>query len=115
MLKLVKLGSILHVLPLQVNFSRSTITQGGAFRNTVWHLILFAYCLDLCYLTCVANRVTLKKFSETEFVNFYLHFISRLTAGVLAITLVFLQNSLIQFYNILIQTQRQFLGMNSKS
>lgn len=110
-LRLVNLGSKLQVLPFKVDLLQRALVRVGFKKDFLWHIVLVWYCLDLCHLCYVAKYVTLSSFSETEFVNFHLHFLSRLTAGVLAVILCFVKTSLMQFWNLLFQTQRKFAGM----
>lgn len=109
--QLIKLGSALGVLPFKIDITHRLFCHAGVFRKTVWYFLLLYYSLDIIYLASVAKLVTLLDFDETEFVNFYLHFLSRLTAGVLAIILASVKDSVMQLYNLLIQYQRKHSGV----
>lgn len=107
----VKGGSLLLVLPFSINKDATFVLPCGVLKNIAWHTLLLFYWIDICYLASVAKHVTLSRFPETEYVNFYVHLLSRLLAGVLAIIVAADKKRMKSFINVLVHTQRKFKGI----
>lgn len=111
-LKLIKAGSFLKELPFRLHKRTNILLPCRPSNALLWHLLLTWYCLDVCYLASVAKHVTISKVSETEFVNFYAHFLSRLTAGLLCIIIAADRKLFRRFHNELIYFRKTFPGKN---
>lgn len=107
-LQLIRSGNCLCVLPLQLNQSKQFVVLSSYSHLRIYRLILLCYWLDVLYLTWVTKHVTLTSVSETEFVYFYLHFTSRLTAGIYTIILTLDISPFQYINNLLIKMSRDY-------
>lgn len=107
---LVKGGSFLLVLPFRLDKEAAIVLPCKVLPNVAWHILLLLYWLDVCYMASVARHVTLSRFPEKEFVNFYVHFLSRMTAGVLAVIIAADKELMRNFHNVMVHLQRNFKG-----
>lgn len=109
-MRLIHTGYFLRLLPLNVEQS-TKLVQPISYRNArLFHFLLIYFWLDLCYLVLESKNVSLTKVSETEFVSFYGHFFSRLTAGFFAVIVTLNKKSMVYLNNILILMKRATKG-----
>lgn len=98
-------GQLLNTLPVYYCCKTDILfpTRHGP-KLFQWWLFYLLYILDLFYLSLASQHVTLMSVPTTEFVNFYVHFISRLVAGILIFLNVTHLHSISIFYNHLSRT-----------
>ncbi len=93
-----KSGQLLNTVPFHFDTSRNALIPSPLFpHRLVWLTFILLYLLDVLYMLQIRHTVSLDKVSEDEFVNFYVHFITRLVAGVLLIYLAFNTFKISQF------------------
>lgn len=103
-----KTGSFLNIIPLQYEFTFNRLSPSKFVpRGLIWWIIIFLYFLDILYLLHISKTVTLTSVTEEEFVNFNIHFISRMLAGHFIFHLSHNIEDFSKFYAILVQLGKQ--------
>ncbi len=86
--RLWKSGQLFNAIPFHFDTSKNALIPSPFFpHRLIWLASLLFYLLDVLYMSQIRRTVNLDKVSEDEFVNFYVHFITRLVASVLLIHL----------------------------
>lgn len=83
-----KSGQFLNTIPFHFDSTRNALIPSPFIPyRLVWSAFLFLYLLDILYMSQISSTVTFDIVSEEEFVNFYVHFITRIIAGVFSVYL----------------------------
>ncbi len=97
-----KSGHLLNVVPFHFNTSTNTLVPSPYIpHRIIWSIFMILYLLDLFYMSQIRHKVTLDKVSEDEFVNFYVHFITRVVASIFLLHLSLNRHEFSQFSHFL--------------
>lgn len=100
---LLKSGKLLNIIPFHFDASTNIVIPSPCIPyRLVWSGFLILYLFDILYMSHISGIVSLDTVSEDEFVNFYVHFITRLVAGVLLVHLSFNTYEISQFCKFLV-------------
>lgn len=101
-----KIGHYLCLTPYHFNERTSLLQQNTHFINKLLRSLFIFLCFtDVTYFACICQNITLESYTPTEFVKFYVHFLSR-AAAFFPIILNNSFTSILPFYNILIFSSR---------
>ncbi|CAL8118710.1 unnamed protein product [Orchesella dallaii] len=100
---LVRVGSFLNVIP--IDYNRSTklyYSTKSRFRRFIWNFLLVLAFADYICLHIAAKKIYLKDVGAQEYVDFYLHFFSRLTGYILTWSLAWRCKECVEGLNIML-------------
>lgn len=109
-IRMINLGKVLKILPCSIDPETKLVIMCGKKRQICWYLMFIWYWLDLLYLIFICKRVTALTVPVEELMNFYMHFFSRLVAGVLSAVIAKDQRKVAAFMNLLLLERRKFKG-----
>lgn len=103
-----KSASYFNLLPVscQPQKTVNTVLRPLSSYRLIFHTCLVSlYLLDIIYMAVKSRQVTMKNTSDKEFIHFYLHFITRSVAGIIA--LLVLLNEICSFWNFFIYNRNK--------
>lgn len=106
-INIARTGHFLNIVPIEFDSTTELIKPSKFPRREVWWLIFFFYAADTIYLLSASFRVTLTKVPVKEFMDFYMHFVTRLIAGIIQLVMGLSIKEFTQMYNIQIFIRRQ--------
>lgn len=97
-------GAALNVLPYKYNCKIGRLEQGQNRQRITWSILFTIYTADCFYLISASKSITLVSVSEEEFINFHVHYISRLLSFILITLSCFNAQNMLDFINLLLKT-----------
>lgn len=101
----------LKLLPIYYDFQKREVFYKTLKYQILWYFSSFLYLSDNLYLALISKQVKLQTVNAEEYVNFYVHAISRCITGLV----IFLHGptlpSTVNFLNVLLQIRRNIDGM----
>lgn len=102
--------SVFNLLPFQYNRNINLVHMHSTFRIILWHLIMLCYAADVISMASVCSEVTFDTVTQKEFLDFYAHFLSRLSCicliGIISVNMKDIPHIL----NVLIRLETEKLG-----
>ncbi len=116
LIKFNKFSHMIGAFPIfYCNQSHKFVVASQGFKLYALPFLLFLNVIDLVYLWIwISPGISLQNVETPEFMNFYIHLISRSCGWILGGLFYYYKHELVGFSNVLFHTEQYYKGMEAK-
>jgi len=109
--QVVNFQQIFGVLPISYNPQTGLFYRTSSkLRRNLFATLVYLEGIDLCYLFATCQTITPATVNENDFVNYYMHTVSRCTGWMIAKFLLLCPDDCLYLFNVLLHMDDKLLG-----
>lgn len=107
LLQLIQTSHTFNILPFTFHQHTKLVTRSSSRKLFLWYFIYLCYTFDVIKMSLISSTVTLASVPQKEFLDFYIHFLSRLTALLFLWVICMYHEDISYLLNVLFHMDKQ--------